>query len=82
MSEKTKKKLKRRGTLVASDDAKGQFSEMSLKMNNKMSAYDLKIMFKDNFPLKVYESKYLRDALDEFELKGGARKDYKRLFKY
>ena len=77
-----KRKLKRRGTLVARDDAKGQFSEMSLKIYNKMSAYDLKITQKDTFPLKVYNSDYLKDALDSFELRHHIRKHFKKLFKF
>ena len=47
-----------------------------------MSAYDLKITQKDSFPLQVFESKYLRDSLDSFQIRRHVRKDFKKLFKF
>lgn len=82
ISKEKKRQLMRKGTLVAQDDAKGQFSEMNYKINNKMSAYDLKVTEQDNFPLKVFASKFLLDALDSFELSSHVRRDFKKLFSY
>ena len=55
---------------------------MMLKIANKMSAYDLKISQKDTFPLQVFESHFLRESLDSFELRGHIRKHYKKLIHF
>ena len=49
-------------------------------MITKMSPYEIKITRKDVFPLKIYQSMFLKEALDSFELAKPTRKSMKKLF--
>ena len=44
-----------------------------------MSPYDIKITQKDYFPLKIYDSEFLKLALDSFEIVKPVRKKLKKL---
>lgn len=43
---------------------KHHFSEMSSALAVKISAYELKVTKRDDFPLKIYESDFLLEAND------------------
>lgn len=58
-----------------------RFSEVSRKLANKKSAYDLKITNQDVFPLKIYGSKFLVSSLSNFDIANSVKRALKKLFK-
>ena len=52
---------------------------MAYSMLTKISPYEIKVNKKNVFPLKVYDSDFLRSALDSFELAKPVRKSLKQL---
>ena len=65
-------------------DAKEQmqkFSQIANDLVKRLSAYELKVTQKDDLPLKIFESEFLKKALDSFNLAKPTRKGIKRLIK-
>ena len=58
-----------------------RFQDMSSDMMKKMSPYELKITLEDVFPIRIYKSNFLREALDSLDLPKQTRKSFKKLFK-
>ena len=54
---------------------------MANELVKRLSAYELKVTQKDDLPLKVFESEFLKKALDSFNLAKPTRKGIKRLIK-
>ena len=52
---------------------------MTHELNKKMSAFDLKITAQDVLPLKVFESKYFLEAINQVKLTKSICKDLKKL---
>lgn len=64
---------------------------MSHDLAVKISVYDLKVTKRDDFPLKIYDSDFLSEALDQLKVskqtKSGLKKvikdkDFKKAFAY
>ena len=59
----------------------GKYSELTYELINKLSPYELKVTKKDVFPVKIYNSDFLEDALNLFEISQSIKKSLMRLFK-
>lgn len=77
---KTKRQRNRENLGKKFNEVQGKFSELTYKLIKKMSPYEIKITQKDVFPLKVYDSQFLKQALDSFEIVKPVRKNFKKLF--
>ena len=66
---------------IYGDTKVNQYSAFSAHIMKKMSPYQLKVTEHNVFPIKVFKSKFLVDALDSVEIPKKNRKCLKKLFR-